>query len=112
MAHLNLSKTDAKKIKALIKAATEVNRRGAEVGSQWMSLTAALLSINYLEGRIDKAAAQKEMDLDFNSKGRAVTNKMVKAAQDSYSEHSNPSYGLTNADMKVALQAAIKEMLG
>ena len=41
-------------------------------------------------------------------KGRAVTKKMVAAAQQSY-QH-NPEYGLTDEDMKRAIEAAIREM--
>lgn len=41
-------------------------------------------------------------------KGRAVTKKMVEAAQRSYEK--DPEYGLTDADMKKAIEAAIKEM--
>ena len=40
-------------------------------------------------------------------KSISVSNKMLKAAQDSYEEHSHPSYGLTDADMKAAISAAL-----
>lgn len=41
-------------------------------------------------------------------KSIAVSNKMLKAAQDSYYEKSHPSYGLTDSDMKVAIKAALE----
>lgn len=39
-------------------------------------------------------------------KSIAVSNKMLKAAQDSYEGRRHPSYGLTDADMKAALAQA------
>lgn len=62
---------------------------------------------SYQEGVID---GQRSMLLALAKGGVAVSNKMVKAAQDSYQEHRHPSYGLTNEDMRKAIKAAICQL--
>lgn len=41
-------------------------------------------------------------------KGIAVSNRMVGAAQASYDANRNPEYGLTDSDMKKAIEAAME----
>lgn len=42
--------------------------------------------------------------------GIAVSNEMLRAAQESYVEHRHPSYGLTDADMRRAIKAALDHL--
>lgn len=42
--------------------------------------------------------------------GVAVSNKMLRAAQESYEESAHPSYGLTDADMRRAIKAALDHL--
>lgn len=42
--------------------------------------------------------------------GIAVSNEMLRAAQESYQEFAHPSYGLTDMDMRRAIKAALDHM--
>lgn len=55
-----------------------------------------------------KTAGRDEVRAALKSGGIAVTKEMVAAAQAAYA--GNPDYGLTDADMKNAIAAALRAM--
>lgn len=63
----------------------------------------------YEQGVVD---GQRSMMRGLARGGIAVSAKMLKAAQASYWENANPSYGLTDADMRRAIKAALRELGG
>ena len=66
-----------------------------------------LKNLTYEDGVV---AGQLSMLKALAAGGVGVSNRMLEAAQDSYNENRHPDYGLTDADMRRAIKAALMQL--